>query len=228
MHFAVALLVLSSSADAREISFAGRQWDVKSGYGGPGPNVWSDAADSVWVDADGLHLAIRASGGGWTSAEVSTVACTRPGVHRFYVDAALEDLDANVVFSPFLYRDDVNELDIEFARWGDPAADPAQFVVQPSAIERFPLGLVGTYSTHTIDWHLARTRFLSVHGHYDSPPDPGFVIHRWSYAGPALPEPDGMRVHLNLWLMSGLAPTDGAEVEVVVTDADLPPPRACF
>lgn len=220
-------LLLNPTADARDIVFAGRVWHVKSGYGGPGPNHWSDAPDSVWVDAAGLHLRLREVGGTWYGAEVYSAACTRPGTHRFYLDAALEDLDVNVIAAPFLYRDDLNELDIEFARWGDPTADVGQFVVQPSAVERFELNLAGTYTTHTIRWRPTEVRFISVHGHYAFPPDPGLVIHRWRYAGPDLPEIDGMRVHLNLWLMSGLPPTDGAEVEIVLTDVELPPPVPC-
>lgn len=224
---ALLILAVLATADAREVTFAGRQWEVKAGFGGPGPNHWSDDPASVWVDDQGLHLRLRQVGGVWYGAEVRTLTCTRRGVHRFYMDAALEDLDPNVIAAAFLYRDDDNELDVEFARWGDPAAYPAQYVVQPSAIERFPLGLSGTFTTHTIDWAAARTRFSSVHGHYAVPPGPSWVIHQRRYKGPLQPEPDGMHVHLNLWLMAGLAPTDGQEVEVVFTDLELPTRRRC-
>jgi hypothetical protein len=100
-------------------------------------------------------------------------------------------------------------------------------VVQPSAVERFPLGLTGSYSTHTLEWRPWRAAFQSVHGHHVGLPDPGNLIHRWAYTGADLPAMDGMRVHLNLWLMAGLAPIDGSEAEVVFTDADLPPLRPC-
>ncbi len=232
---AAALVALSlTPAQARTIWWAGRSWSVKSGDGGPGPNHWSDSTDSVWVDDDGaLHLALRREGTRWLAAEVTSAACTGFGVHRFYVDAALDTLDENVIFAPFLYADDDHEIDIEFARWGDPfSPDNAQYVVQPPdpwTLRRFTARLDGTYTTHSIDWQEGVVRFQSLHGHHDAPPDDGYVIAGARIAGGAVPdEAAGLHVHINLWLMAGEAPADGREVEVVVTDADLPPPAHCW
>jgi hypothetical protein len=109
---------------------------VKSGCGlGQGPNCWSDSEQSVWVDSGQLHLKIREVNGTWYCAEVYTKACTQYGMHRFYVikdDPLLDNLDKNVVAALFLYKDDQNEVGIEFAKWG--VQDPdynAQYVVQP-------------------------------------------------------------------------------------------------
>ena len=33
------------------IQFAGINWNIRSGTGGPGPNNWSNSSNSVWVDA---------------------------------------------------------------------------------------------------------------------------------------------------------------------------------
>ncbi|UCG15976.1 MAG: hypothetical protein JSV19_11850 [Phycisphaerales bacterium] len=53
-------LAVSSAVQARTIDFAGLTWTVRSGYGGPGPNNWSDSTDSVWGDVQGRpHLKIR-------------------------------------------------------------------------------------------------------------------------------------------------------------------------
>ncbi len=56
--FIIAILVMASvSLSARTLDFAGPQWQVRTGSGGPGPNSWSDSEQSVWVDASGkLHL----------------------------------------------------------------------------------------------------------------------------------------------------------------------------
>lgn len=230
----VAAAVLSSSVlHARTIEWAGVQWQVKSGRGGPGPNLWSDSDDSVWVDDDGrLHLALRRVGTRWLAAEVHSLDCTGYGTHRFYFDAALDELDPNVIAAAFLYADDSHEIDIEFARWGD-AFSPtnAQYVVQPPTpwtYTTFAMALSGTYTTHSIDWQAGQVRFRSLHGHHVRPPGPGYTIASDRMAGAAVPEEaDDLRVHINLWLMGGAAPTDGREVEIVVTDADLPTLTAC-
>lgn len=41
----------------------GRSWDVKRGWGGPGPNVWSDDPAAVFVDnvTGALHLKASAT-----------------------------------------------------------------------------------------------------------------------------------------------------------------------
>ena len=232
---AAALVALSlSPAHARTIWWAGRTWTVKSGDAGPGPNHWSDSTDSVRVDDDGaLHLAIRREGSRWLAAEVTSTACTGFGLHRFYVDAALDELDENVIFAPFLYADDDHEIDIEFARWGDRfSPDNAQYVVQPAGpltLRRFTTRLHDTWSTHSIDWQEGVVRFQSLRGHYDAPPDDGYVIAGARIAGGVVPhEADDLHVHINLWLMGGEPPADGHEVEVVVTGADLPPPTHCW
>jgi hypothetical protein len=121
--------------DTRIIKFAGRLWVVKSGdRRGPGPNCWSDSEQSVWVDENGwLHLRIRKENGRWYCAEVFTREYTCYGLHCFYTIGRLDNLDPNVVFAPFLYKDDRTEIDIEFTRWGEPNSQSnGQYVVQPS------------------------------------------------------------------------------------------------
>ena len=215
----------------RTVTFGGREWWVKSGTGGPGPNAWSDSDESVWVDDEGsLHLVIREVEGVWHCAEVYTTEFTEYGVHRFYVDGALDELDANAVFAPFLYANDETEVDIEFTRWGNPDADHnGQYVVQPYStpgnLETFPASLDGTYTTHAFDWQADAIRFTSLHGHYEEAPSPGFVIHEWLYEGADIPEQaESLRIHINLWLYQGRAPARGEEVSVIVRAADLPAP----
>ena len=90
------------------------------------------------------------------------------------------------------------------------------------------LQLTGTYTTHTIDWRAGEVRFTALHGHYSTPPDMSYQIAAYRVTGAAVPwQNEGLRVHINAWLVGGGAPYDGEEVEVVFTDADLPPPRAC-
>jgi hypothetical protein len=214
------------------IEFAGRQWVVKSGYWrGPGPNYWSDSEESVWVDKKGwLHLRIRKENGVWTCAEVYTKEHTHYGLHRFYTMGRLDKLDPNVVFAPFLYKDDLTEIDIEFTRWGE--ANPsgnAQYVVQPfdkpGHLEKFWLALKGDHTTHSIDWQAASIRFKSILGHNVETAKTEQLIYEWVYTGDDIPlEAQHLRVHINLWLHQGHPPLDGQEIEIIVKAANLPAP----
>lgn len=226
--------LLGASA-ARHIEFAGRSWTVKESAQpvGPGPNYFSAGAESVWVDAQGrLHLRLRQEGGVWKCAEVYSDFFAGYGTYRFYLDCRPDLLDKNVVGACFLYATDEKEIDIEFARWSQDAPGyNAQYVVQPwyhaGNLHRFPMSLTGTYTTHSFTWRAGSVSFRSLHGHSVDPITPGHVIQEWTYQGPDVPaEQDKLRVHINLWLYQGAAPSDGQEAELVVAAADLPSPPA--
>ena len=228
---AVAALICQSAAEARTIEFAGREWNVRAGEGGPGPNAWSDSPESVWVDQGGLHLKVRCVEGKWHCAEITSVLPAKHGAHRFYVSSRVDLLDRNVVASPFLYEDDAHEVDIEFSRWRRTQGNNAQFVVQPYAhagnIHRYEMDLNGAESTHCFDWRPDSIHFQSLQGHAKAATSAGAVIQDWVYTGKDNPvEREGLRIHINLWLIQGQPPTDGKEAEFVVKDADLPGPDA--
>ena len=222
--------------DIRTIQWAGRSWRVRPWPGNPGPNNWCDTEDCVWVDANGaLHLTIRHKNGKWYASEVNTSDYSNFGEHRFFVEGPLDALDPNVVLGLFLYSgvedDDIEELDVEFAAWGDtdPAADDGWYTTwYQNAIGdqySFDVALNGSYTTHAIDWAAARVDFESLHGFYDAPPNPDAVIAQWSTSNlNVIPAPeDEMRIHMNLWLMQGNPPTDGQEVEIIIHDLKAPP-----
>jgi hypothetical protein len=224
-------LFTSSIAHPRTISFAGREWNVRSGTGGPGPNPWSDSSASVWIDAEGLHLKIRKVGDAWYCAEVTSREPASYGMHRFYVSSRIDRLDRNVVASPFLYANDSQEIDIEFSTWqnANPKSDNAQYVLQPYNIpgnrERFRIDLPDSRSTHYFDWTRSTISFKSFLGHSAEPPDSSSLIREWTYSGKSNPPQEAnLRIHFNLWLIKGQAPFDGREVEFVIKSADLPPP----
>ncbi len=219
------------SAQPRTIEFAGLEWNVKWGYAGPGPNYWSSDTQSVWVDGDGaLHLKIRKFNGTWYCAEVSTLLPSAQGVHRFYIDGPLDSLNKNVVFSPFLYANDSTEIDIEFSRWGQAnSATNAQYVVQPydhpGHTLNFALPILQDHrTTHSFDWQQTSITFKSFRGHSAEPPDPSYLVTPvWTYTGADIPDASvDMPLHLNLWLFRGAVPSDSNEVEVKITDVDLP------
>ncbi|MEJ7771141.1 MAG: hypothetical protein WKF51_04520 [Geodermatophilaceae bacterium] len=45
----------------------------------------------------------------------------------------------------------------------------------------------------------------------------GITVAEWDYRGPDVPVAGDERTRINLWLYGGAAPTDGAEVEVVLS-----------
>ena len=202
---------------------------------GPGPNNFGRSSANVWVDSRGrLHLRITHVGGQWFAAELTLVDSLGFGEYRFKVEAALDDFDPKVIFGLFLWEyqpcwrpenwwNAPNEIDIEFGRFGDPLNPPAQFVVQPHTRDgnrhQFPLVTDGPLSptTHAFEWRHDEVLFRSWHGHADEP-QAGDVIETWLYAGPDNARPEEPRVHINLWLFQGIAPSDGREVEVIVTD----------
>ena len=64
--------------------------------------------------------------------------------------------------------------------------------------------------------------FQSQLGSFWPNPSPANVISNWTY-GLAVPPTGDESVHLNLWLFNGAAPTDNAEVEVVISSFQFVP-----
>jgi len=211
----------------RHIAFSNYVWAVKDHgktQAGPGPNLFSDSTDSVWVDPDGrLHMRIRKSRGRWYAAEVINTCSLGYGTYRFYLNNEVHELDPNIVLGLFTWSDDPafehRELDIEVARWGDPANDNGQFVVQPyhlpGHIFRFAWPAGAPQSTHSFVWGNGSASFSSQIGHFD-PADPAPVIVGSYDFFDAIPEPGDENPRINLWLTQGNAPTDRREAEVII------------
>lgn len=199
---------------SRTLSFSGLEWHVRAaGTGGPGPNLWSDAGESVRIDEEGrLRLRLRADGLTWHAAEVWTVLPEGRARVEVHLDEVPPALPPEAVLGLFVYRDDRSELDVELGRFGDPAHPGAQFAVapqlRPGNLHRFPLPVAPGPSVHVIEWGEEAVGFESRF--------PGGPPVRWRYEGPDVPEPGGHALHLNLWLAGGRAPAEEQGVEVVI------------
>jgi hypothetical protein len=225
----------------RTIEFGGRSWRVKGpGYYGPGPNLFSDGVESVWVDGDEqLHLTVRYIGGNWYSTEIAVEQALGYGDYIFTTQGSLDRLDPNVVFGLFIWQygpcydpaylwwNPYDEIDIEFSRWGSPTSEIGQFVAQPydypGNLDRFDATFgVDEITSHAFRWLPDRVEFRSWRG---GPADetPTNLIHAWTYTGPHIPRPEQPRVHLNLWRLD--APPATAQ-EVVLTDFTFMPEDA--
>lgn len=201
------------------VAWSGYTWALKdhSRKIGPGPNFFS--ASNVSVDSgDNLHLRIQRSGNKWTASEVILQGSFGYGTYSWTI-ASAPDLDPNVVLGMFTWNDDPayahREIDVEFAKWGN-AADPnnAQYVVQPYDLAghehrwRQEPGQAGT--THRFTWSPGRVDFVSLSAG-------GQVLQQLAMTD-GVPVPGGENARINLWLYRGSAPTNGRNVEIVLSD----------
>ena len=210
----------------RIINFGGVDWYVRNGVGNPANNNWSDSYKSVWVDEENrLHLKIRKINKTWHSAEIRSVHPTAYGEHRFFISSNVDKLDKNIVAAVFLYKDDTHEMDIEFSKWGFDINPNSQFVVQPELhqnMHRFDMNLSGSYTTHIIDWQKEIIKFKSIYGHHLNNPKNHFLINEWAYNNKQLIDDQKYRIHINLWLVNNLPPTDKKEAELILSSIDTP------
>ncbi len=217
----------------RTLDFANRTWRVKGpGYYGPGPNTFCDDPECVWVDGSGLlHLTLAERSGTWASTEVALEEALGYGDYILTTVGRLDLLDIHAVLGIFLWQygpcwdpayfwwNPYNEIDIEYSRWGDPANDLAQFVVQPydwpGNRERFDVTFApGQVTSHAMRWLSDRIEYRVWRGG-PSDESPETMIHAWTYSGPHIPRPEQPRLHLNLWKLEG---TPAQNQEVVFQD----------
>jgi hypothetical protein len=232
--FGVAAAAVALPAQARTIAFGGLSWEVRAnGAGGPGPNRWKAA--NAWLDDNGaLHLKISHANGRWYCAELQTTEALGFGTYQFWLDTRVDDFDPNVVLGLFDYglADGTDEIDIEFARWGNRKWPNGNYTVYPARAGRpyahtsFEVANRSAQSTQRFVRSASAVGFQSLRGHRNG--DRG-LYHSWTFA-PANPQarvPQApLPVHLNLWLAKGHAPLDGREVEVVIRDFRFTPAPA--
>lgn len=224
-----ALLVSFPARAETTLKFSGYEWTVKSApLMGPGPNSWDEK--NVWVDGAGrLHLKISQRAGKWQCAEIVSQERFGFGRYQWQIVGRPDRFDPQVVLGLFNYTrpeigpDGTNEIDVEFARWGDAKKPAGSFSVWPAIKDvkgkshPFDFKLDGDHTTQRFDWSATGVKFQMLGGHRD---DDKNEIATWSYAPdepqkyvPQTPLP----VHLNLWLFRGKPPGDGQEVEVVIS-----------
>ena len=201
----------------RTVEFSGRIWRVKGpGYYGPGPSLFCDSSNCIWVDAEGrLHLTIKNFGGLWYSTEAALETPLGYGDYVFTTVGRLDALDPRTVLGLFIWQygpcydpangwwNPYNEVDVEFSRWGAAGNDVGQFVAQPfdhpGNLRRFDAAFAeGERASHAFRWLPDRVEFRSWRGG-PAEETPANLIHSWTYTGPHIPRPEQPRVHMNLW-----------------------------
>mgnify|MGYP001595134332 CR=1 FL=1 len=219
----------------RIIKFSGQEWKVKSSNKsvGPGPNYFSNSLESVWVDESGLlHLKMIRKDGKWYCAEVVTAEPLGYGSYQFKISSGAASLDKYAVLGLFTWdttapQFNYREIDIELSRWGEEAGLNAQFVVQPwdhsGNRHRFAIDPQADSSTHIFVWSPKSVQFLSFLGGAQSP-NPNNIVEQWSYTSTDTPPAGGSaNARINLWLIGGHPPSDGKEIEIVLSSFEFIP-----
>jgi hypothetical protein len=213
-----------SNGTATTIQFSGYTWNVKNGLNiGPGPNNWSQ--DNVWVDGNGfLHLKISKDSvtGKWYCAEVSTQQTFGFGKWQFWVVGRIDKMDRNVVLGLFNYsgNDGFDEMDIEWARWGNANYPNLNYTVWPAktGFNNFSyareIALSGKNTTQRFTRTSNIVTFQSLKGFRNNNTN--------QFATATCTDPPNsvstlaMPAFINLWLFQGHAPANGKEVEIII------------
>ncbi len=212
----------------RVIKFSGYEWIVRTSDDkreGPGPNLFSDSAENVWVDHEGrLHLKIVQRNGNWYCAGVTLKHSQGHKKYVFYLSSRVDQMDDNVVGGLFTYKNDNEEIDIEISRWSDNTNQNSQFVIQPETQVgnkfRYDMNLTTNLSTHFFDWQANEIEFGSYQGHTLNPENDA-IINAWTYTGNAIPPANDERLKMNLWLFRGESPTNAQPAEMIIDRVEI-------
>ena len=200
---ALALTAVSAPTPcaARTIDWSGYSWWVRTSNGnpqGPGPNIFSDSTQNVFIDASGnLHLKIRKDANNkWLASEIDLNQSLSYGTYEFEVSSRYDQFAANVVGALFTYLspesvasqtggslsngipDTPHEIDIEFTKaWG---SGHLYFTTHdtetPSHSKNYFQPLTGDFTTHRFTWEPGRIIWESFHGHVAGVANPPFSI----------------------------------------------------
>ena len=215
------------------LSFGGYTWRIKGpGYYGPGGNLFCDASNCTWVDAQGkLHLTYQKLGNNWYATEVVTEDALGYGDYILTTEGPLDQIDTQVVLGIFLWEygpcwsdgylwwNAFNEIDIEYSYWGDPSSDIGQFVAQPYNWSGNLLKFDHDFSeaevtSHAMRWLADKVEYRVWRGG-PTEESAANMIASWTYTGPHIPRPEQPRMHLNMWRFDG---TPAGDQEVVFQD----------
>jgi hypothetical protein len=222
------------SALGSSINWKGHSWSITSG-GMAG--VASGDPSNVFVDANGyLHLRIRNNGGAWTAAEIISTDNMGFGTYQWQIDGQVDRLDKNVVLGLFPYgpaggigADGTNEIDVEYARWGNASWPNGNWTIYPSSgstvgSHTFDFTLGSQYTTSTFVWSSTNIAYSLQEG-FKAIGDGSGLIAAWTYAPsnsttniPQRAVPLGM----NLWCFEA-PPSNGQDVELVIRDFQFVP-----
>ena len=199
MAVLTAALAIGRDGHAATINWKGHTWNVTAG-GMAG--VCQGNAANISIDSDGyLHLKITNNGGTWTAAEIFTTDKIGFGTYQWQIDGPVDKLDKNVVVGLYPYgpeagigSDGQNEIDIEYARWGNASYPNGNYTVYPptgtgSSEITFDFTLTGTYTTSRFAWSSTKIDFVTMSG-FEPLGSTAGLIKAWTFS-PASPATQG-------------------------------------
>jgi endo-1,3-1,4-beta-glycanase ExoK len=203
-----------------KLVWCGQEWSVRSDVGDPCNNNWG-ASDSAWVDENNkLHLTIKKVGDTWCSTEVDSISKNfKYGVYKWTVDSPIMNYDPNVVVGMFYWLDDSHEIDIESTQWGDTGCDRLWYTVQPFSVSGNLHSTIASNSAYAkatnmiykFDWQPTYVHFTSMLAD-------GTLISDWNYTNREYIPQSTSGIAMNLYLMDDLPPTNGKNVEMVLSN----------
>ncbi len=199
----------------KKLDFSGYEWLVRDTEGSPAGSRNQYESANAWVDQKGfLHLRIRETAAGWTSAEVRLVPSLGYGSYRFVV-SDVSALEPPVVLNVSNGSGPTHEMDLEISRWGALTGKNSQYVVQPydvaANVVRFlsPPGRL----TYSFDWAPGRIGFRTVRGAGPGSNADLIAAHLFTSG---VPSPGRETLHLNLYIFDNKSVhiQHGAEVTI--------------
>jgi hypothetical protein len=176
-----------------------------------------------------LHLSYsRNEDGNWTAGEIQSVSKLGYGVYEMEFQGDIGGQDKNVVFGFFNYPsadvgpDTTNEIDVEFARWGDSDNKPLNFTVWPAKNDLRPSGRAVGWpsgvktSIHRFTWSKRSVVYTSI---LLGKNGDALKTVNWEFKPEDFKDRLGsepMSVYFNLWGFQGKKPSDGKPVDVIV------------
>ena len=229
-----ATLAFAQPAHAATINWKGHTWNVTSG-GMAG--VCQGNPANISIDTSGyLHMKLSNSGGTWSAAEIFSTDRIGFGTYQWQIDGPVDRLDKNVVVGLYPYgpeagigSDGQNEIDIEYARWGNASYPNGNYTVYPatgtgSSEITFDFTLTGTYTTSRFTWSSTAIDFATMSG-FEPLGSTAGLIKAWTFspASSATKVPQqALPVGMNLWCYDN-PPSDGQNVEIIVRDFQFVP-----
>ncbi len=237
-YLSAALLILvgglARPISAATLTWKGHTWQVTSG-GMAG--VCKGDPNNVSIDSNGyLHFKISNTGGTWTASEIFTTDNLGFGTYQWQVDGPIDTYDKNIVLGFFPYgpaagigADGTNEIDIEYARWGQANGANGDWTNYPNSGTTvgelsYTFALKSTLSTSRFIWTASSIQDFVIDGLQPVSSTTG-LIKTWTYA-PSNPSTNipqrAMPLGMNLWCFNA-PPSDSQPVEIVIRDFQFVP-----
>ena len=216
---AVAIVKGQKLPPSPSLHFSGYEWRVRDAPSNRGGWNLYDPRDA-WTDEKGaLHLRIAKASGKWLCAEVTLMRSLGYGTYSFRVRDT-SHLEPAAVFGMFTWDyagvdQNHREMDIEISRWGDPASENAQYVIQPFYIPRnvarftAPSGLL----TYSLRWEEGRASFSTVRNPAGGQGAQTVAQHVFTSGVPAAGM-ESVRMNLYVFGQGGYRLQNGAEVVI--------------